>query len=376
MKTRFYLLTIFVFFALAVSAQKYNGMLTEEWMNNAWTNSFRSTYTHDLNGNVLKLTTQGWNAESSSWGNSASITNTLNSDGTIMETITQVWDTIGSTYMDISKIIYTYSASKKVLTQTSQIMFVGTWMDFSKTVYTYNGNDLLTTEVTQTSNFITPDLTNSSQTTFSYNSDGTLNQDVVQIWSVLYQWVNSNRNTNTYNASKQITSSLSEKWVTDAWSNESRETYTYNSAGLITESVGENWLNNAWVNATKSMLSYNGTNDLAQIIIQDWNTTLAQWENKTRTTFNYNTTGINPVQLSGKVTLIYPNPFNDQLTIQSESLDEHLIQIFNATGQVVHEFKTSKTATNLNLGWLNKGVYFMKINSPNKEQTIKLLKAR
>ena len=376
MKTKFYLLTFFVFFALAVSAQKYNGTLTEVWTNNAWTNSFRSTYTHDSNGNVLNITSDSWNAGTNSWDNLSISTNTLNSDGTIKETLTQAWDAASSSWMNASNTIFTYNATKKKLTETSQIWLGVAWQDYSTTTYTYNGNDLLITEVNQISNFLTPGLVNSSQTTYTYNSDGTLNQSVDQTWNALNQWVNSTRNTNTYNASKQLTSSLGENWLVDAWSNDSRSTFTYNAAGSISESLEEKWLNNAWVNTSQNMFSYNTNNDILQIVTQDWNTTLAQWDNKIRTTLNYNSTGIDPVKLAGTSTIVYPNPFEDQLTIQSVSLDEHLIQVFNAAGQIINEFNTNQTATILNLSWLKKGVYFMKIKSSQNEQTIKLVKAR
>lgn len=376
MKTKFYLMTFFVFFGLAVLAQKYNVLLIEQWTNNVWSNSYRTTNSYDSNGNILKITSEVWNEGTNSWDNLSISSNTLNSDGTIKETLTQTWVAASSAFNDVSKDIFTYSASKKILTKTSQIMFAVIWTDFSKTVYTYNGNDLLTTEVNQMSNFLTPVLVNSSQIIYTYNSDGTLNQTVDQIWNASNQWVNSTRTTNTYNASKQLTLSLDEKWVTDAWSNDSRSTSTYNAAGSLSGVVNESWTNNAWVNAYTSMFSYNTTNVLSQIITQDWNTALSQWENKVRLTYNYNATGIDPVKLAGTGTIVFPNPFEDQLTIQSSSLDEHIIKVFNVSGQLMNEFKTNQSATNLKLSWLKKGVYFMKIKSLQNEQTIKLVKAR
>ena len=376
MKTKFYFLTIFVFLALAVSAQKYNVLLIEDWTNNSWVNSLKTSNTYDSNGNLIKLTTQEWNAQTNSWDNSAITSNTLNSDGTIKETFTQAWVADSSAWKNASKTIFMYSASKKKLAQTTQLWFGNAWKDFAKNVYTYNNNDLLTTEVSQTMNFLTMELKNTLQNTYTYNSDGTENQQMIQTWNELNQWVNSKRTTNTFNASKHVTSSLGEKWENNAWINDSRSTFTYNANGSIIESMEESWLVNAWINTSKEMFSYNTNGALEQFVSQAWNTTIVQWENKLRITYDFNSTGIDPIKLTGKASVVFPNPFEDHLTIESGSLDEHRIQVFNDMGQMINEFKTHESVTNLNLGGLKKGVYFMKIKSSQNEQTVKLLKAR
>ena len=366
MKTKFYLLTTFVFLSMAVSAQKYNVMLIAGWINNSWADTLRTTNTYDLNGNLIKLTSEVWNAETSGWDNAINISHTLNSDATIKESLTQFWE--NNAWVDALKSIYTYSASKKILTQTSQMGFEGSWMDLSMSTYTYDENDRPISMVTQVFNI------NSNQITYTYNSDGTENQQVTQNWSG-GQWVNSQRTTHTYNASKLVTSSLGEKWESEAWVNDTRSTITYNAAGSITESMEETWMVNAWANTSKEMYTYTTNGELQQLISQLWNPTLSVWENNIRATYNYNSTGINPVEVAAIVS-VFPNPFEDQIIIESNSLNEHSIQVFTSAGQMVNSFKTNASVTNLNLGALKQGVYFMKVKSLQNEQTIKLLKAR
>ena len=375
MKTKFYLLTIFVFLALALSAQKYNVMLVEEWKNNSWTNSLKTTNTYDSNGKLVKLTTQGWNAPTSLWDNTVLISYTLNSDGTIKESSTQAWVADNKSWEDVNKTIYTYSASKKIVTATTQLWVDGSGIDFSKNSYTYNDIDSLSTLITQTINLLTMQFVNSTQSTYTYYSDGTENQSVVQTWT-MDQWVNSQRTTHTYNASKHLTLSLNEKWENDAWINDTRDSYSYNASGSINESVEESWLANAWVNSSKQIFSYKTGGQIEQIVSQSWNTVLALWENELRITYDLNATGINPVKLTGKASAVFPNPFEDQLTIESGTLDEQGVEIYNSVGQLINSFKTNELVKTLNLGGLKKGVYFMKIKSPQNEQTIKLLKAR
>jgi hypothetical protein len=403
MKTKFYFLITFVFFALAVSAQKYNVMLVEDWLDNSWTNSLRTTNTYDSNGKLLKMTSQVWNSETGVWDNSIIISHTLNSDGTIKETLTQAWSKDDGTWSELLAI-FTYSDSKKILTETTQISMGDLKVDYMKMIYTYNDKDSLATLITQNMDFQTLQLVNSSQVTYSYNPDGTEHQNVVQTWNVA-QWANLSRSTNTYNDSKQVTSSLDEKWENEAWVNVSRNTITYLTNGTVQGELEETWVDNAWVNSSRfsytfnanlkiiktldelwgdnawvndsqSMWSYTTNGEIEQIVSQDWKTDLAQWENTSRITYDYNSTGIDPEKLARKGSVVYPNPFKDQITIQSSTLDDHAIQVFNAAGQLIQSIKTNKSVTHLNLGALEKGVYFMKIKTAKNEQTVKLLKAR
>ncbi|HAH23754.1 MAG TPA: hypothetical protein DCL77_08355 [Prolixibacteraceae bacterium] len=373
MKTKFYFLITFVFLTFAVSAQKVNVMLTQGWVNNAWTDTLKTTSTYDANGNLIKLTTEAWDPATSAWGNALTITYTLNPDNTIKETLTQVWVAETNSFQDLTTS-FTYSATKKKLTETTSISIGPLSGDISKTTYTYNDKDSLATQLDQVVDPITLQLTNTTQTNFTYNPDGTLNQHISQSWDS-NQWVNSVQDTITYNASKQMTSSLAKKWVNNAWQNNSRNTFTYNPAGTIAQSVEESWVNNAWVNSSKVMYSYNNGNKITEVVTQNWNATTAQWENEARITYNYST-GINPVELSAKGSVVYPNPFEDLITIESSSLDEHSVQLFNAVGQLINSLKTNESVTKLDLGGLNKGVYLMKIKTANQEQTIKLLKSR
>lgn len=366
MKTKFYVLITFVFLAFAVSAQKFNVMYHGYWTNNAWVDTLKTTAAYDSNGHLTTLTSQTWNPTTIAWENSAIIAYTLNSDGTIKEMLIQAWMKDNSTWMDISKTIFTYSVSKKILSQTTQIG----GFDFVKINYTYDTNDLLTTELTQA---LFPIPTNSEQTTFTYNADGSENQQVVQTWAG--QWVNSVRSTNTYNPPKKLASTLKEMWQNEAWANSSRTTLTYNAKDSISESLEEIWVNNAWVNSLKDTYSYNANGNLIMMVSQEWNSGTSGWDNKSRITYDY-TTGVVPVELLGNRSKVYPNPFEDQITIESGLLDEHSIRLFNAVGQLIQSIKTNESVTNLNLGGLDKGVYFMKIKTAKNEQTIQLLKAR
>ena len=376
MKTKLYLLTLFSFLTVVVSAQvqKYNTMLFEEWTNNAWANALKTTNTYDSSGNLLTITTEVWNAETSGWSNFSTMTNTLNSDATVKETLTQTWQ--DNAWVDFQKTIYTYSASKKVLTETSQLLYDGLSMDFSKVTNTYNEQDSLSVRLTQNNlNPLSTQWGNVGQETYSYNADGTLNQTVSQTWSPSNVWENSMRYTNTYNNSKKVISDLIERWVVDAWVNFSKTTYTY-SGELLQESIDQDWLNEQWADTTKGMFTYNTSNELQQMVFQAWNPALSQWENHYRYTYTYVSTGIAPVLPTDKAFMAFPNPFVDQITIQSRLQGEQDVEIINSSGQVVKSFKTQGKALKMDLGHLENGMYFIRMNAPEFNQSIKVLKVK
>lgn len=374
MKAKIYLLTVLMSFSMVVPAQKYKYMIFENWETNSWKSSFRSTNNYDSNGNLINDFDEEWNNETNSWKKITTNTHTLNPDGTIMETLTAFWDEDTNEWETASKTVFTYNASKKILTETTQ-MFWDTWIDYSKDTYNYDSNGKLTSVVSQTMDLLSGmALKNSDQTTYSYNEDGTEKQIIYQIWNNLNQWENESRTTNTYNNSKQLISDLSENWVNNSWVNDARSTNTFNANGTFNESIEEMWENNNWIKNTKSIFDFNANGDIVSLVSQAWNTTLNQWENEMRIRFDY-TTGIQPVELAGNDSKVYPNPFNDRLTIENGALVESGIEVFNTAGQLVSSIKTNRSVTNLNLGSLKKGVYFMKIRSPLNEQTIKLIKA-
>ena len=374
MKTKIYLLTVLMCFAMVVPAQKYKYMIFENWMENSWKMTYRTTNNYNSNGNLINDFDEEWNDETKIWKKIMIDIHTLNPDGTIKETLTEAWNDESNEWEATSKTVYTYNASKEILTETSQIFF-DTWIDYIKDIYTYDSNGKLTSMVIQSLDmFSGMVLKNSSQSLFSYNEDGTEKQIVDQIWNSLNQWEDESRTINTYNNSKQLISDLSENWVNNTWVNDSKSTNTYNANGTLKETIEEEWEEGNWIKKGKAIYSFNAKGDMESMVSQDWNITLNDWENKIRIRLEY-TTGIQLVELAENTAVVYPNPFIDQLTIENGALVESGIDVFNSTGQLVSSIKITRPVTNLNLGSLKKGVYFMKIRSPQNEQTIKLLKA-
>ncbi len=68
---------------------------------------------------------------------------------------------------------------------------------------------------------------------------------------------------------------------------------------------------------------------------------------------------------------IYPNPTTDFIWIANTSSKNGIIQLYDATGQLVHEENLYQTKQKIRLNHLSKGVYFLKINQAKMEVLVK-----
>ncbi len=379
MRTKFYLFFIGFFFSLGLMAQSYNSMLVESWTNNAWKNSMRMTYTFDSKGNVAQVQGDTWTT-TNTWVKSTLTAYTLNSNSTVNYTVTSIWN--NNQWTESQKTLYTYDANKNVLTIKTQMFLGAIWMDLSLTTNTYNGSGQLIKDVDQTLDYMTMQMKNSSQTTYTYNSDGTEAQNISQMWSGT-SWENSSRYTYSYNSSKELTTTLEETYSSGSWVNRSKDTYSYNkslniqngtAASQIKEILSQNWdiAGSKWVDASKDSYAYNSAGALTQILSQNW--TNNAWVNDTRITFDPKTSvpqivaGINTVK-------IYPNPFISSVTVENSTPSESEIYIYNTDGQMVKSFLKQQAVSRINLSDLSRGTYMVRVTTPGAEQVIKLLKA-
>jgi len=74
--------------------------------------------------------------------------------------------------------------------------------------------------------------------------------------------------------------------------------------------------------------------------------------------------------------VIYPNPFTDILYLSFSKKDTKYdeLTLYNTSGQLVYTVETSYSTTRMNLGFLPKGVYFLKIAGENKGIVMKIVK--
>lgn len=81
--------------------------------------------------------------------------------------------------------------------------------------------------------------------------------------------------------------------------------------------------------------------------------------------WRYGFSAANLDEVSQGVVRLYPNPVNDQLTINTESTIEQ-VKIYSLNGRLVHESKPNVSLTSIDLDYLPKGVYSVEIQLENE----------
>ncbi len=89
-------------------------------------------------------------------------------------------------------------------------------------------------------------------------------------------------------------------------------------------------------------------------------------------TGNNMTTSIEDLIIDDKLAIVYPNPANNQLTIERNTPNLATIQLFEVTGKKVSEQQTSDLKTVLDIGHLN-GIYMVKISDATRTTAKKII---
>ena len=71
---------------------------------------------------------------------------------------------------------------------------------------------------------------------------------------------------------------------------------------------------------------------------------------------------------------IYPNPFNNTITIQTNSSSSSTVEILNTLGQIVAQQMSNNSEIQIDLSHLHQGLYFVKISNENNVITREVLK--
>lgn len=77
-------------------------------------------------------------------------------------------------------------------------------------------------------------------------------------------------------------------------------------------------------------------------------------------------TAITQQYLIQNQTSIYPNPFSQKISVTRSSEETVLLKVYNASGALIHE-SAMKKETEIDLGNLSPGIYFMQIGSTTKK---------
>ncbi|GAB7257364.1 T9SS type A sorting domain-containing protein [Polaribacter sp. OB-PA-B3] len=136
--------------------------------------------------------------------------------------------------------------------------------------------------------------TNSSKSTFMYDSNNNLTLETGYYWnSTLQDWEKSFEDSYSYNANNKVTnySYVSYSNGTTQISYQYRTKYTYNNDGNVIQILDEEYENNSWVNDYKIDLTYSN-GKVTGGLSYEWNGSIWVFdEDSSETTINYNSDG-------------------------------------------------------------------------------------
>ena len=223
---------------------------------------------------------------------------------------------------------------------------------------------------------------NSDKYDYTYDANNNLTQMFNQQWDEdNNSWINSYKEDYTYDVNNNKTQELSQSWFvnSNSWKNYEKYDYTYDAANNQIQYLYQIWdgVGNSWKNYQKYDYAYDANGCLlSQDFYTGWNASGSYYESHMRTeyinTYSPNT-GIAALNTSGL--FVYPNPVDNQLTIQAENeLSNATASILDFFGRVITEEKLNPQQTILNTSTLNSGVYFLQINAAGKRITKKFVK--
>ena len=71
---------------------------------------------------------------------------------------------------------------------------------------------------------------------------------------------------------------------------------------------------------------------------------------------------------------IYPNPFNDELSIQTKGSREYSLELITISGSTIYRSKIEGNFHRINLKELSSGIYFVRVKSNDFESIRKVIK--
>ena len=182
-------------------------------------------------------------------------------------------------------------------------------------------------------------------------------------------WVNSWKNSCTYDVNNNLTEFNGQGWDGSAWVNSRKVSSKYDVNNNVTEYLYQLWKGSVWVNNRKDSFTYDVNNNVTEWLTQDWGG--YHWVNVDKYIFLYIPTGIEQFEVEVSTFSLsnnYPNPFNPSTKI-SYTIPKRSnvnIKVFNLLGSeiaelVKGEIEAGSYDIEFNASELPSGVYFYRI---------------
>lgn len=264
--------------------------------------------------------------------------------------------------------VYTYTASGKMKSSSTNIVDEGVEMLFSKIDYSYDGADRLVSTEYSVLSFLTFALEKTSRDSYQYNASGKVSVETESKW-IASTWVDDNKYESTYNAAGDISVEIYSTWDGTKWVQEEKDEYTYNSANFSDVAFPAIFYLYGLTEADFSFSKLiTGVNSFEMMN--------GSWKNTEKTTFYYSGgTSTNINEFENSVVSVFPNPASESVNLSWNGNYESLtLEMYQITGTKVIE-QAVYSGRPVSISHLENGVYLYKLlNGQQNVKTGKLIK--
>ncbi len=245
----------------------------------------RYTYSYDSNGNILTELVSTWN--SSAWMDYTRVNYTYDTQNNLITEFSELWS--NTKWVNAGRHTYTYDSQGNKMTDLYEFWATNAWVNFSKFSYTYDIQGCLMKDLYE--RWVIAAWKNVYCDTCTYDSNGNELIRLKKSWSNLNTWIDSERNTYTYDTQGNRITFLNE--FAASWKNEKTiwvgnyyTTYTYDELGnRLTEFHTFNEANLGWTNSHRFNNTYDSQGNKLSQLLEIWNDSV--WVNSTRSLYTY-----------------------------------------------------------------------------------------
>ena len=378
-------------------------ILDEDWRitntttgGGVWRNKDRFTYAYPTTTSVAGVQ-EHWDTIANVFKNMQKYTFTVNANGSLNQYIIQNWVPASSTWKNYYRVTLTYynNDPAKTLVQLTDTATSATgWGNYYRQTNTYSTGGYKTQDLSELKSGAT--WLPSSRITYTNNTAGYPTQELLAYY-YSGAWNNNTKTTYTYNASNQVTQKIAANWdFVSAFANDERTAYTYTTAGKVATELQDSWDGALWYKYSKINYTYNAANYMLTSKTQLWNVGTSVYQDASSEDNTLNSSNNPTVELSKKAYSVtnllindsrrttqyqtvvgteaaaapvanapafklYPNPANDQITVEMATDQPATLLLTNAQGQVISTRNINDNQTQLEIQQLPAGAYHLSV---------------
>ena len=320
-----------------------------------WYGDFYETKTYDANGNLIDFLIYHWDSGTSDW-----IVNWHQIN---------IYDTIGN---NTESAEYKWDSG------------INDWVGWRSRTSAYDVNGNETESFFYRWDSETNDWVVSSRRTFNYRSDtsGYITEGIWHSWNPeTSDWIKKDSSVTVEDANGNLIEHFSFDWDSETgdWNGDLHSAYTYDDHGNMSEEISYYWDSeiNGWVVFRHSTFTYtydSNENEL-EYIWNEWALEYNDWRfiskkvsywSELTTFISNNITDLNYI--------VYPNPTQGMLTIETGIIGQYSINITSLNGKLMYNSKVAGPTHQIDLSSFEKGLYFIMIRSRDYVRMEKIIK--